>query len=185
MNKFVNLKKEYRDFLGSFAQEIKNINIDEEITKKKCSEINKLHQKTYNTINIESSGINVNDINHIILNYNKENTDVELIKKFIKLKNLNDIKQIIESQLWDPFITKLSDNLFNKEFKLNNKKFKHLVEKGVYKLLKSTIEQFRGCWEIAEFKDGKLKKLEIIEPEQIDYITNYIRQQIKINVISI
>lgn len=176
-NKFMNLKKEYRDFVKKIATQIKTINIDEELTKKKCSEIFNLYQNIYSSIN--ESSLNINDINHIILNYNRENEDVEAIKKFIIIKNMYLIKRIITSSQWKPFISKLSEMLYSDEKKINNKTYRYLLEKGVYRLLISTINQFRGCWEIADFNDDKLKKIEIIEPDHIVFLTNYVKKKLK------
>ena len=65
------------------------------------------------------------------------------------------------------------------DIKINKKKKELLISKGVYKLLNSYIEHFRGCWEIAEFKDDKLKKLEIIEPEHNEFLINYLKNKIQ------
>lgn len=176
-NKFVNLKKEYRDFVLNLAQEIQQLNINDSITNKKCIDVFKLFQKTSNSINNDQLGINANDINHIIENYNKENKDVDLIKRFIKIKNLYIIQQIVDSLQWKPFIYKLIDLPEFTILKSKKKELKHLVEKGVYKLLISTVNQFNGCWEIAEFKDNKLKKIEIIEPEHIKFIIDYVHNK--------
>ena len=62
--------------------------------------------------------------------------------------------------------------------KLNKKKTEHIVSKGIYRLLSLSIDQFRGCWEIAEFKDNKLKKIEIIEPEHYKFLTSYIKNKL-------
>ena len=58
-NKFMNLKKEYRDFVKKSSQMIKNINIEEELTKEKCNEIFKLYQEIYNMLET-SSNLNIN-----------------------------------------------------------------------------------------------------------------------------
>ena len=180
-NKFMNLKKEYREFVKKTAIQIKTLNIDEELTKKKCSEIFGLYQTIYSSIN--GSSLNINDINHIITDYNRDNEDVEFIKKFIKIKNMYLIKRIIVSPQWKPFILKLSESLQlnNKKIdkKIDKKTFCYLLEKGVYRLLLSTINQFRGCWEIADFDNDKLKKIEIIEPDHIEFLTKYIINKIK------
>ena len=124
----------------------------------------------------KSPDININDINHIILNYSKEDNDVELLKKFIKIKNLFLIKKIVNSELWSQLINKLVDDI-NIDYKLHKIKKKELIAKGLYKLLNSNNEHFRGCWEIAEFKDDKLKKLDIIEPEHNEFLFNYIKSK--------
>ena len=46
-NKFMNLKKEYRDFVKKSAQMINKLNINEELTKEKCLDIFKLYQEIF------------------------------------------------------------------------------------------------------------------------------------------
>jgi hypothetical protein len=168
---FKNLKKEYREFIKNSVDQIKRLNINENhITKEKCIEINNLYDNLYNSIE-QSSTININDVNHIILNYEKNDPDVEFFKRFILIKNIYMIKKIVKSTTWGTFIEKLSE-----ELKLK-KKDKHSLEKGVYKLLKQTCSHFRGCWEICDYKDDKIKKLEIIEPEHIEFLLNYIKSK--------
>ena len=172
-NKFMNLKKEYRDFIKKCANQIKKLDIDNNLTKEKCVDIYHLYLAIYAFVK-KSETLNINDINHIILNYGKENEDVELFKKFIKIKNLFLIKKIIKSNLWDSFISKLKEDIDLEENQKNN----FLIAKGVYKLLNSYVDHFRGCWEIAEFNDDKIKKIEIIEPEHIEFLINYLKKKI-------
>ncbi len=176
-NKFMNLKKEYRDFLKKTAIEIKNLDIDNNLTMEKCIDIYKLYLNIYASVE-QSESLNINDINHIILNYSKEDKDVELLKKFIKIKNLYLIKKIVKSNQWESFISKLNEDITLDDIKINKKKREALISKGVYKLLNSYVDHFRGCWEIAEFNDLKLKKLEIIEPEHNEFLINYLKNKI-------
>lgn len=173
----MNLKKEYRDFVKKSAIQIKKLNIDNDLSKAKCKDIFKLYQNLYHDVEM-SNTINVNDVNHIIINYNKIDEDVELLKKFIKIKNMYLQKIIINSSIWTSFIEKLKSEINLKDSKLNEKITSHLIEKGVYRLLNNTINEFRGCWEIAEFKDDKLKKMEIIEPEHYEFLITYVTNKL-------
>jgi len=174
----MNLKKEYKDFIKKTALKIEILDIDNNLTKEKCIDIYKLFQEIY--ADVESCPtLNINDINHIILNYNKNDNDVQLLKKFIKIKNLYLIKRIIKSQQWQTFISKLNSEIDIGDPKLNKAKTDYLVSKGVYRLLNSTVDLFMGCWEIAEFKDDKIKKLEIIEPDHFDFLKSYLNNKLK------
>jgi len=110
----------------------------------------------------------------MILNNSNEDLDIELFKKFIKIKNLYLIKLIIKSDLWNSYISKL-----NTELKLKNqdKKTDYILSKGVYRLLMESVEQFRGCWEIAEFNNNKLKRIEILEPNHLEFIKKYLKSK--------
>jgi len=172
-NKFIKCKKEHTLFIKTNIEQIRNLKIEEDLTKKKCDSIYKLYNKIYKTIET-SEHLNVNDINNMILNNSNEDLDIELFKKFIKIKNLYLIKLIIKSDLWNSYISKL-----NIELKLKNqdKKTDYILSKGVYRLLMESAEQFRGCWEIAEFNNNKLKRIEILEPNHLEFIKNYLKSK--------
>jgi hypothetical protein len=177
-NKFMNLKKEYKEFIKRTAKKIKIIDIDNNLTKEKCIDIFKLFQDIY--ADIESCPtLNINDINHIIKNYNREDQNVELIKKFIKIKNLYLIKKTVKSPQWQTFILKLKDDIDLDDPKINKKVTEHLLSKGVFRLLNTTVDLFRGCWEIVEFNGDKIKKIEIIEPEHYEYLKIYLNNKLK------
>ena len=179
-NKFINLKKDYRDFLNKISIMIKKIdinsNIDEKLTEEKCENILKLYLEIYKLIE-DSTTININDINHIILNCNKTDNNINLLKKFIKIKNHFIITKIIKSKLWQPFITKLGV-ILSADLNLNKKNKDYLISKGVYRLLNLSINQFRGSWEIVEIDGIKIKKIEIIEPEHFKYLIKYLKEKI-------
>ena len=172
-NKFIKLKKEYKDFIKEHANHIKKLSIDTNLTKEKCQSIYKLYNKIYKTIET-SDKLNVNDINHIILNYSKDDNDVELFRKFIKIKNLYQIKMIIRSDQWNTYVSKLITELNIKQ----SKNAEYVLSKGVYRLLMESVDQFRGCWEIAEFNNNKLKKIEIIEPEHFEFLKKYLKSKL-------
>ena len=177
-NKFMNLKKEYRDFINETSDKIKELDIDNNLTKLKCINIFNLFENINKLIE-NSSNLNVNDVNHILLNYNRDNDNVELLKKFIKIKNLYVIKEIVNSNQWNTYITRLNNNIDLGDQKLNTKKTDLLVSKGLFKLLSTFTDQFGGSWEITDFKDNKLKKIDIIEPEHFDFLKKYIIKKIK------
>lgn len=176
-NKFINLKKEYRDFLKKTVEHINKLNINENLSKQKCMDIYKLYQSIYTEIE-SLPNLNVNDINHIIINYNGDNEDVKTLKKFIKIKNLYIIKKIVKSNMWDIYISKLKKDIDLNDSNLNSKKTDYLVSKGVYKLLNHYIDHFRGCWEIVDFKNNKVKKIEIVEPDHFNFLKKYLKSKL-------
>ncbi len=184
-NKFQKLKKEYREFVTSTAKQIKSLDIDNNLTKSKCVAIYNLYNEIYDSIE-KSPDLNINDINHIIFNYTKnDNSDVELIKKFIQIKNIYIIKRVIKSNLWNTYVSKYHSMLDLNETlnptKSNKKVSEYLVSKAIYKLLMSSVNHFRGPWEIVDFKDNKVVKIDIVEPEHILMIENYIKEKINKN----
>jgi hypothetical protein len=177
-NKFQKLKKEYRDFVTDTAERIIKLDINTNLTKSKCVAIYNLYNEIYDSIE-KSVDLNINDINHIIINYTKnDNSYVELIKKFIQIKNIYIIKCVIKSNLFNTFISKYRSTLDFNDSELNKQISEYLVSKAIYKLLMSFVNHFRGPWEIVDFKDGKVLKINIIEPEHILMIEKYIKNKI-------
>lgn len=177
---FMNLKKDYKDFVKQTASEIAKLNIDDELTESKCVAIFNLYETIKS--NIESSqNLNINDINHILLNCKKNDENLAKIKKFVEIKNMYIIKKAMNSSLWNSFVTKLMQTIDLGDENLNKKKTKLLVSKGVCKLLCKTKNQFKGCWEIVELNGKKIKKIEIVEPEHYDFLVNYIKNNITTN----
>jgi hypothetical protein len=177
-NKFMNMKKEYREFIKTSSSLINKLEINNNLNERKCQEILKLFQDICSNIEL-SKDINVNDVNHILLNYNREDKDVETFKRFIKIKNIYLIKRIVKSTVWNTFINKLNDELDLGDYNLNKQKNYHLISKGVYRLLTQYIDHFKGCWEIVEISGNRIKKLEIIEPEHFEFLINYLKSKIK------
>jgi hypothetical protein len=175
--KFNKLKKEYKDFIKNNISHIKKLDINNNITKEKCIAINRLYNRIYKSIE-KSEQININDINHILADYSKDDSDIDLFKQFIKIKNLYLIKRIVRSSNWDPFISKLNKQIDLNNPNLNSKKTDYLLSKGVYRLLLESVEQFRGCWEIADFTNDKLKKIEIVEPDHFEFLKKYLKSKL-------
>lgn len=174
---FKNLKKEQKDFLKIISNMIIELNIEEKITKKKCIDIYNLYLNIINIIE-NNNNININDINHIILNYDGDNEDVEMLKKFIKIKNIYIIQKVIKSNLWISFIEKLK-NIFRLNSLFSNKDINiYFIEKGVIHLLNNTIYHLKGCWEIVNFNDDKIISIDIIEPDDIEFLIDYLKKKI-------
>jgi hypothetical protein len=172
------MKKEYKDFIKDIIILINKLDINTDLTRQKCFKIYKL----YNNIEEQISNtniININELNNILLNNKDNDDDIILLKKFINIKNLYILKKILNSKIWKPFIIKLI-NIINID---NDTKNIILLEKAVYRLLMKYINHFNGCWEIAKFNNNKVKKIDIIEPEHIEFIHNYINNYINNQII--
>ena len=167
------MKKEYKDFIKDIIISINKIDLNTDLTCKKCYKIYKLYNDIEEKISNRNS-ININELNNILLNNKENDEDILLLKKFINIKNLYILKKILNSKVWKPFIMKLLD-IININ---NDTKNIFLLEKAVYRLLMKYIDHFNGCWEIVNFNNNKVKKIDIIEPEHIEFINDYIKKYI-------
>ena len=94
-NKFMNLKKEYRDFINETSHKIKDLDIDNNLSKSKCIRIFNLFENINQFIE-NSSNLNVNDVNHILLNYNRDNENVDLLKETVNILVKNGLANATE-----------------------------------------------------------------------------------------
>ena len=173
-----NIKKDHRQFIINACNKINNYNIDNDLDEKICIELYKIYLEIYDELELIDN-ININDINNILINFNKNDEYIDKFKKFIKIKNIYIIKKIIKSKLWNDFINKTILKL-NSNIDFNNSDNKYIIEKGIYHILIKTCNLFQGCWEIATFKNDKIIKLELIDPDEILFLINYINNKIKI-----
>jgi len=186
-SKRVIYKKECKNIIKKYCIKIKLINIEEDsqnlntfITQLNNANTNKyiLINKLYNNFykEIENSNlININDFNYLLLNYTEKDSDFELFKKFIIIKNLFIITLIIKSNIWIDFVEKTKNKIINIINDNNlSKNINSLIEKSIISLLLNFILYFRGCWEIADTKDNKILNLDISDPDHLEYIKNYI-----------
>jgi len=158
--KFVNLTNNYKKFLLECHNIFKDIELNDNLS---IDKLNKLH-KTIN-ICIQTNELQISDINHLLENYSKENTQVENLKKFVYLRNFLIIKILLRSEYFTDFIIKLKN-------KYNSNNIKEL-ENGFIKLL----EKYLGSWNTIEKiiildKKNNIKMIEIIDPDDYKFILN-------------
>lgn len=158
--KFVNLTNNYKKFLLECDNIFKDIELNDNLS---IDKLNKLH-KIIN-IAIQTNELQISDINHLLENYSKENTQVENLKKFVYLRNFLIIKILLRSEYFTDFIIKLKN-------KYNNNNIKEL-ENGFIKLL----EKYLGSWNTIEKiiildKKNNIKMIEIIDPDDYKFILN-------------
>lgn len=158
--KFVNLTNNYKKFLLECDNIFKEIELNDNLS---IDKLNKLH-KIIN-IAIQTNELQISDINHLLENYSKENTQVENLKKFVYLRNFLIIKILLRSEYFTDFIIKLKN-------KYNNNNIKEL-ENGFIKLL----EKYLGLWNTIEQiiildKKNNIKMIEIIDPDDYKFILN-------------
>lgn len=165
----MSINKEQNDYINNLLKLIDKIDLDSKLDYDKCFNIYKTYKIIEKKIN-KSDIININDINNILLNDDIKEENIIKFKKFINIKNLYILKEIYNSTIWKDFIINLYNILSLKDNNIE------LLEKAVFKLLKTYINHFNGCWEIVKFEKNKVKKIEIIEPEHFDFINNYLKK---------
>ena len=169
--KFVNLSAKYKDILDKIIKifnkkDIKNI-ANNTLSSKRIFEI-------FNNINelLNKNDCGPYDINHIIINYDKKNVIIDILKKYINLKNKLIISTATKSYLWKKFIKQIL-NKYNKLFtiKINY----DIIEKAFFYLLKKYKIDWLGYWTIIDINNtGTIKNINIFDTEDIDNMLLFI-----------
>jgi len=101
--KFYKLNNNYKHFL-LYVDNNLTYDIDETISLKKIIEIHKKIEDGISKYELE-----INDINHLLLNYDKENEIINKLKKMIYYRNFLILKNVIRSKEWKKFIIELTE----------------------------------------------------------------------------
>lgn len=165
--KFYNLSNNYKEFLNVVNN--KNIIIDK-YTKLKI--LNKIHFEIENILN--NYTLEIHDINNLLLNYNKENENVNILKKLVYFRNCHILQKVIRTNEWKEFISNLTetcktkyDNLKQSSFHINI-----LVIQNIFiELLKKYMDYWNGFWKYFKFnKNLTIYKISIIDPNDFTFI---------------
>jgi hypothetical protein len=168
MNKKNNKFNKFLELYESYIDECDTTNL---------SNIFSIHNKINKYIN-ENNEIEINIINNYLdKNKNSEEKSIKKMITFIELKNKHMINEAKKLDSWNEVI----ENLYNKYKIINNieiedKNIYNKIEKYLIKLLLMYKNKFNGSWDIIiTDKNGKPKKIELLDPNYINYIYENIK----------
>jgi len=162
--KFVNLPSGYKDFLSE-CEKITNLpQID---GKTSLYELSELYSKISKCL--DENNLQISDINHLVTNYSKPNSQVDHLKKLIYYRNYYLITNCIRTDQWKELIKGIKTK--NQELKTKD------IENATLKLL----EKYMGSWDTVEKiividKKGNIKSIEIVDPDDWDFIFNLVKK---------
>jgi hypothetical protein len=160
--KFYKLNNNYKHFL-LYVDNNLTYNIDETISLKKIIEIHKKIEDGISKYELE-----INDINHLLLNYDKENEILIKLKKIVYYKNFLILKNVMRTTEWKKFIIELTEFV---SLKLNKKILIKDIENIFMELLKKYLGFWNGFWKFFNLnKNYTIKKISIIDPDDYTYI---------------
>jgi hypothetical protein len=169
--KFVNLPNKYRKLLDKsvayFSREdIKNIatnNISYNDSTRIYENINKL---------MKELDCNSYDMDNILKNYEKKNTVVDILKKYINIRNKQIAVKASKTDLWKSNLKELvtrSKGNFKDKISLD------LMEKAYINLLQDYKNNWQGYWTSMNIDNkGDIKSINIFDTEDYDKIQKYI-----------
>jgi len=166
--KFVNLSNDYKHFLNICNNKINHLEIDQNTS---LDLLNKYHNEIQNEL-LDNDSFNnnfeISDINHILANYDKENSVVTQLRKLVHYRNYLILKIVLRSSVWKEFILSLREKC--KESGCKKLSIK-IIEETFLKLLETYIEYWNGFWKFLIFnKKNQIKDIVIIDPEDYKII---------------
>jgi hypothetical protein len=164
--KFFNLPSEYKDFLSNCEKITKLSLID---GKTSLDELCGIHIQISKCL--DQNNLQISDINHLLSNYSKSNTQVENLKKLVYYRNYYLITNCIRTEQWKEFIKGLKIKKLESELKIKD------IENACLELL----EKYMGTWNTVEKiividKKGSIKSIEIIDPDDYNFIFNLLKK---------
>ena len=159
--KFKHLTSQYKNYLSKVDKILVNLKDDEE----KFSELNKLYTKI-NELNTKSL-ILEKDIDDLFHNYTGNNETVQKMKKLLKKRNKIIVFNLLNSNQYKEYVKKLQT-----QYKVSLSR----VEKALQMMIKKYSMTWKCCWSFVEIADdGKIKKIELFDINDIEYFKKKIR----------
>ena len=162
--KFVNLSAEYKDFLleCSKIKELEQIN-----GKTQLKVLTDLHSQV--TKCLETKQLQISDINHLMMNCTKPNTQISCLKKLANYRNYYIITNCLKTSQWREFIGKIKTKI--PQAKLQE------IEEAVTKLLEKYMETWDTIEKIIVIdKKGLTKSIELVDPDDYEFIFNLLKK---------
>lgn len=154
--KFSNLPAEYRNYLDEINKVLINYDLNKNYSFK---EINSMYQ-TINDIN-EKKLILEKDIERLFKNYQKTNETIYKLRKLLRARNKEIIRNLLKSEIYKEYLKKLSNE---------NKKNINDIEKVIIEIIKKYAMTWKCCWSFLEIDDnGRPKKIELFDINDIKY----------------
>lgn len=173
---FVNLSTKYRNLLndisGIITDNDKSGILDKSIPYRRLMEM-------YNQIDefIIKNECTSYDLDNMIYNYKKKNELLELLKRFIYVRNRHIIKNACGSEYWKKNIDTLVE-ICNKLFSVQCKK--EDIDYSFLEVLKEYLKYWEGFWSTIELtKTGLIKNISVLDTEDFDLLFIYVSRKNK------
>lgn len=166
--RFTNLSSQYKKFLISIEPQLNNlINQDDKSDKySKKIGFNDLITLDKVQTSIEKTAkdneIFENDINILILNCDSKNIILEKLRDFVHLRNVQMLNKAIKSSKYKKFINQLKDEYLSRnKVDITEKD----LERKLLLIWQKYFEYFNGLWKFVEYNNGKIIKIDFIDPK--------------------
>ncbi len=156
--RFTNLAANYRLFLDSLKPIWEHNQLSNSMSYKK---LEKIH-KNISAI-ADSQGIRNSDINRLLLYCDNDHEALRWLKDFAVLRNVKLLEFVIHDPKYNDFLATLSENM-PKIGAAPIKKSR--LEKALTVLWNKYLSYWDGYWHSIEIVNGKLKKIEIVDPSE-------------------
>jgi hypothetical protein len=159
--KFVHLNSSYKDFLCKIEPVLANIELSQNTPMSKL-------QQTYDEISniIGGSNIERNDLNNMLINCTNTNPTLQKLKDYVYLRNLKILEKTIKTDKYNDFVTKIKN--------LKGGASSKSIDGAFFKVIKPYFGYWDGLWRFIDFNRGKVRGVDVIDPNDIKQLTGYL-----------
>lgn len=160
--KFVNLNPTYKEFLNKVDPMIKDIELNQSTP---LSKLEKVHEDISQLLG--GGYIERNDLNHLLVNCSNGNTTLQKLKDVVYLRNLKITEKAIKNDKYKDFVTK-TQNIKGGTSKTIDRAFLNLIQ--------PYFGYWDGLWRFMDYSKGKIKSIDVLDPEDIKKFNSYLEK---------
>jgi hypothetical protein len=138
---------------------------DVELTSKKS--VNKLQTLHDDIERLLGGGkIERNDLNNLLLNCTNSNPTLTKLRDFVYLRNLKLVEKAVKDDKYRDFVGRVK----NVKAEATSKE----IDAAFFKLISPYFEYWDGLWRFMEFSSGRVRKVDVIDPTDIQKLYSYL-----------
>lgn len=149
--RFINLTTSYKDFFNNINNDLQHVTIKLDFKK-----LDKIHKKIEQEAILNN--LHNNDLNRLLLYCDNSSPILKSLKNFVILRNVRFLEKVIKDVKYKEFINKLVNNIKNTSI--------NQVEKALTTIWNKYLEYWNGNWHFIDYSNGKIKSIEILDPEE-------------------
>lgn len=165
--RIVNLSSTYRTFLDKvdalFATAEPSLDTD-------LKKLDKLHKE----VEAAAAALDMqkNEINRLLLHCDNEHPVLHELKNFVVLRNVRLLEKAVKDPKYKDFLNKVSaaaSNALDKTIPISQ------MEKALSTHWNRYLNYWDGYWHAIEYSNGRIKSIEIVDPNEFQELLNLIK----------
>jgi len=159
--KFAVLNPEYKTLLSQVEEIFKDVELKANLPLSKL-------QKIHDDIGALLGGgkIERNDLNNLLLNCTNDSVILLKLRDFVYLRNLKILEKVVKDDKYKDFVGRIKN--------LKGGANSNNIDKAFFKLIHPYLHYWDGLWRFVDFSKGRVKGVNVIDPEDIRQFNSYL-----------